>query len=140
MARSAKISKLRAENGRHSPPPGPRMNPSGRGPSHPPPSTRRLSITPNRVRIYGWPSRGGLIVLNATLVDFEFLGWNPRHPPDREKDQDKEDGICQRLLQLGATWYDSEGRLGFLDGFEDNPEWSKSKMESGGYPPLTRRE
>lgn len=133
MARSNKIT----EKGRHTPRPGPRKIPPGRGYPHPPPHTRSLSITPNRVRIYGWPSRGGLIVLNATLLDFEFLGWNPRHAPGREKDQDNEDGICQRLLRLGATWYDNTDRLNFLDCFEDAPEWARLKMGSGEYPPPT---
>lgn len=140
MARSGQIAKLRAECGWRTPPPGPRKVPPGRAPSQDPSFTRRLSITPNRVRIYAWPSRGGVIVLNATLVDFEFLGWDPRLPPDREKDQEKEDAICQRLLHLGATWYDSEERLRFLDGFEDDPKRSRSKMESGECHPPTRRE
>lgn len=62
--------------------------------------------------LFGWPSRGGVIVLNeAEAIDFEFMGLDPLNPQKtRHEDQDAEDIFCQRLLLLGAKWWDSEER------------------------------
>ncbi|KAL4916428.1 hypothetical protein BDW62DRAFT_211989 [Aspergillus aurantiobrunneus] len=77
------------------------------------------------VCIYGWPSRGGLIVLpHATTPDFRFLGWDVIDPPmKRDKDQDAEDQVCQKLLLLGAHWFDSkEGYGSVVADAEGTPE------------------
>ena len=57
------------------------------------PTTRTIYYDNNKIKIYGWPSRGGMIVLdNATLVDFDFLGFDTvAPPPKRDKDQNAED-------------------------------------------------
>jgi len=45
-------------------------------------STRRVEFTDTSVSIFGWPSRGGVIILNdATHVDFTFLGLSTTNPP-----------------------------------------------------------
>lgn len=75
-------------------------------------STVRAKFVDNDASIYSWPSRGGVIVLdNAEAIDFEFLGLNPLDPPvERLNNQAAEDALCQRLLLLGAKWWDSEAR------------------------------
>lgn len=68
------------------------------------PPTLRINFLDNEVDVWGWPSRGGVIVLRyVTAVDFDFLGLDPVDPPMlRDRDQDTEDVFCQRLLLLGA--------------------------------------
>lgn len=58
------------------------------------------------VTLQGWPSPGGIIVLeDATPPDFDFLQLDPLDPPlRRDADQGAEDIFCQGLLRLGATW------------------------------------
>lgn len=75
-------------------------------------STVRAKFIDNDASIYSWPSRGGMIVLDeAEAIDFEFLGLNPLDPPvQRLENQAAEDALCQRLLLLGAKWWDSEAR------------------------------
>jgi hypothetical protein len=75
-------------------------------------STVRALFTDNNASIYAWPSRGGVIILDdAEAIDFEFLGLNPLDPPEKRlEDQSAEDPFCQRLLLLGAKWWDSEAR------------------------------
>ncbi|KAF3396823.1 hypothetical protein DPV78_007748 [Talaromyces pinophilus] len=57
------------------------------------PTTRTIYHDNNKIKIYGWPSRGGMMVLdNATLVDFDFLGFDTVSPLlKRDRDQDAED-------------------------------------------------
>ena len=44
-------------------------------------STRRVEFTDTSVSIFGWPSRGGVIILSdATHVDFTFLGLSTTNP------------------------------------------------------------
>ncbi|KAL8772393.1 MAG: hypothetical protein Q9209_002344 [Squamulea sp. 1 TL-2023] len=112
-------------------------------------STRRVEFTDTSVSIFGWPSRGGVIILNAaTHVDFTFLGLSTTNPPltrrscftatasiessannpggsqraeeseeEKQGDEDDEDAFCQRLLLLGAKWWDNEKRYQFVDHF-----------------------
>ncbi|KAL4745617.1 hypothetical protein BDW72DRAFT_198472 [Aspergillus terricola var. indicus] len=65
----------------------------------------RMVTTIDGSWIYGWPSKGGLIVLShPTRVDFDCLGWDYLDPPrKRDQDQDAEDEVCKMLLRLGAT-------------------------------------
>lgn len=75
-------------------------------------STVRAKFIDNDAIIYSWPSRGGVIVLDiAEVIDFESLGLSPLDPPVKRLDnQAAEDAFCQRLLLLGAKWWDSEAR------------------------------
>ena len=111
--------------------------------------TPRVEFSDDNVNIYGWPSRGGKIILHqATHVDFAFLGLSTTDPPlkrplwsrattsegdggskdilDRLNEgseaekrmtlkefEEEEDAFCQRLLLLGATWWDSCTRHDF---------------------------
>ncbi|KAK4206273.1 hypothetical protein QBC37DRAFT_435175 [Rhypophila decipiens] len=90
--------------------------PSQRPPRHFPPTTRLNFPNPDRVDVWGWPSRGGVIVLpRVCAVDFAFLGLDPIDPPlFRDRDQEREDLFCQSLLALGAKWFDSHARWGFI--------------------------
>jgi hypothetical protein len=74
--------------------------------------------------LQGWPSRGGIIVLeNATPPDFDFLHLDLLDPPlRRNADQDAEDAFCRALLRLGATWWDSEARRTFIRKLENGDE------------------
>jgi len=84
-------------------------------------STIRTSFGEHEVSIYAWPSKGGVIILNkADAIDFEFLGLNPLDPPiERLPDQNAEDEFCQRLLLLGAKWWDSEARYSIIVAIEE---------------------
>ena len=76
--------------------------------TNPDDSTRRIVFTDSSVAIYGWLSRGGVIVLKeAMYVNFTFLGLsttNPTltrnhiHKPDDKDDENvvvvKEDAFC----------------------------------------------
>lgn len=68
-----------------------------------------------------------MIVLDsADAIDFEFLGLDPLDPPSwRLPNQGAEDAFCQRLLLLGAKWWDSEARYQIVSAIED---------EAGGIP------
>jgi hypothetical protein len=106
--------------------------------------SRRTSLDQDTVTLYGWPSRGGIIVLeNATPPDFDFLHLDHLDPPlRRDSDQDAEDAFCQALLRLGATWWDSESRRAFvgklesydedaLDAVEADEELTPTRLERG---------
>ena len=82
------------------------------GPSYLFDPQRRTSFTPTAAAIYAWPSRGGVIILdNADAIDLEFLNLDPLDPPPKRLDrQAEEDAFSQRLLHLGAKWWDSEAR------------------------------
>ncbi|KAF2417241.1 hypothetical protein EJ08DRAFT_643613 [Tothia fuscella] len=64
------------------------------------------------VSLFAWRARGGVIVLDdAEAMDFRCLGFEPLNPPNtRFEDQAKEDAFCQRLLLLGAKWWDNQAR------------------------------
>ncbi|KAI4214678.1 MAG: hypothetical protein LQ351_002751 [Letrouitia transgressa] len=82
--------------------------------------TIRTHFTDTAAKLYAWPSRGGVIILDpATAVDLEFLGFNPLDPPrKRHEDQAAEDSFCHRLLALGAKWWDSEARYSIVTTIE----------------------
>ncbi|CAO2657864.1 Nn.00g071240.m01.CDS01 [Neocucurbitaria sp. VM-36] len=106
--------------------------------------SHRISLKQDTVTLHGWPSRGGIIVLeSATPPDFDFLHLDPLDPPLRRcADQDAEDVFCQALLRLGATWWDSEARRAFvgklesfddeaLDAVEADEDLEPTRLESG---------
>lgn len=78
--------------------------------------TRRTTFGDFEVTLLGWPSRGGVIVLeHATAPDFEFLDLIQTSPPQlRDMNQENEDIFCRQLLLLGAKWYDSIERYDFI--------------------------
>ena len=156
-----------------------------KGPSCGPPkpttdSTRRVEFTDTNVSIYGWPSRGGVIILSdATHVDFTFLGLSTTNPPlkrrlrstatasrgddkdqsnsrtagsannkggvqpadgGKEGDEDDEDAFCQRLLLLGAKWWDNEKRYQFVEQFAAGIQPFVEDVEEGRVAEPTLRE
>ena len=98
----------------------PRAAPCAGGPTYPYNSIIRTKFTDIDASIYAWPSRGGVIILDtAEAIDFEFLGLDPLDPPlERLASQDAEDAFCQRLLLLGAKWWDSEARYSIVSEIE----------------------
>ncbi|OIW29829.1 hypothetical protein CONLIGDRAFT_631903 [Coniochaeta ligniaria NRRL 30616] len=104
-----------------------------------PPPTRRMNFIESEVGLWGWPSRGGVIVLrHATALDFDFLGLDPVDPPMlRDRDQDAEDALCQRLLLLGAKWFDSDQRRGFIAGLTEDDDRDVLALTYGEEPPPT---
>jgi hypothetical protein len=88
------------------------------GPSNPYNPDARVTINDASISISGWPSRGGVIVLeDPQSFDLEFLGLNPLDPPEnRDATQEAEDTFCRRLLLLGAKWWDSEERHFYVKG------------------------
>jgi hypothetical protein len=77
---------------------------------------RRTSILDKYIGIWAWPSKGGFIALDqASIADFTHLGLDPLDPQEwRLESQEAEDEFCQRLLHLGAKWWDSEARFGLV--------------------------
>jgi hypothetical protein len=72
----------------------------------------RCIIFDDAISIFGYPSRGGYIILErADAIDFDFLKISRFDPPlTRATAPEAEDECCQRLLLLGAKWFDSESR------------------------------
>jgi hypothetical protein len=107
--------------------------------------TKRTTIHDTGVFIWGWPSRGGVIILdNATVVDMEFLKLDRLNPPTKKlESQVDEDAFCQRLLLLGAKWLDSEARSFLLDEVREinpNPTLiNKLEMEEEPWPTIRER-
>ena len=113
------------------------------GMTYPYDSTVRTSFGDHDAAIYAWPSKGGVIILNgADAIDFDFLGLNPLDPPlERLPDQNAEDEFCQRLLLLGAKWWDSEARYSIIVAIEE----CQSRAGEGSFvvadqPAVTMRE
>lgn len=110
---------------------------------------RRTTFTNNSVAaIYGWPSRGGVIILErATNVDLTFLGLDVLNPPlKRDYNSDlyaaslKEDSFCQRLLLLGAKWWDSVARYHFVEEVDVGLQPAIEDVDAGRVPEPTLRE
>ncbi|KAL2844077.1 hypothetical protein BJY01DRAFT_248322 [Aspergillus pseudoustus] len=102
----------------------------------------RTVIYFDTIRIYGWPSRGGIIVLtDANRVDFDYLGWDILDPPlKRDRNQEAEDEVCKKLLLLGATWYDSKSRFKLLAAAADNSRSARAKFYDDEVPAATKTE
>ena len=81
----------------------------------------RCRIFDDFINVLGHPSRGGLIVLErADAIDFDFLGMSRFDPPlARATTPLAEDDFCQRLLLLGAKWFDSESRYSHMGGMRE---------------------
>ena len=104
--------------------------------------TIRALFTDNNASIYAWPSRGGVIILDdAEAIDFEFLGLNPLDPPEKRlEDQSAEDALCQRLLSLGAKWWDSEARYSVVEHLKAGIARADGVFIVEREPPPTMRE
>ncbi len=62
-------------------------------------------------------------------------------PAEEEQgDEDEEDAFCQRLLLLGAKWWDSEKRYQFIDHFAVDIQPYVEDVEEGRVAEPTRRE
>jgi hypothetical protein len=109
--------------------------PRSRSPKH----TTRTIIFTDCITLLGYPSRGGLIVLErADAVDFNFLNLSRLSPPlTRATDPKAEDEFCQRLLLLGAKWFDSESRYRFMARVREGEYSAVQDLESGKQPELT---
>lgn len=76
-----------------------------------------------------------------TALEPDFLSVDPVDPPmlrDRDRDQDAEDALCQRLLLLGAKWFDSEPRRDFISALMDDDDDDFMAVRAGEEPPPTR--
>lgn len=102
----------------------------------PRPPTDRTVFLERSVSLWGWPSLGGLIVLESTgPADFDYLGLDRLQPvATRSSSQDEEDAFCQNLLQLGARWFDSRERYGFVANVADDFERDIQAVEDGEQP------
>lgn len=96
------------------------------------PATQRIVFDYRMISVWAWPSRGGLIVLeHVTALDCEFLGLDALDlRVHRDPDQDAEDELCQRLLLLGAKWFDSRDRYRFVAGVVHDEEDKVKILES----------
>jgi hypothetical protein len=96
------------------------------------------------VCLYAWPSKGGVIIhSHAEAADLDFLGLDPLSPPpQRLPDQALEDAFCQRLLLLGATWWDSLARFRLLaaaDAMDDRAIFALEHDEAVPIPTMRER-
>ncbi|KAF1808041.1 hypothetical protein P152DRAFT_517827 [Eremomyces bilateralis CBS 781.70] len=107
-----------------------------------PPERSRVVLLDDSVSVWGWPSRGGLIVLEqATALDFEMLQLDSVNLAlARDDDRAREDEHCQRLLWLGARWFDSRERYGFVWNLSRQLSPAISAVERGEQPAPTRPE
>ncbi|KAF2720391.1 hypothetical protein K431DRAFT_226644, partial [Polychaeton citri CBS 116435] len=103
---------------------------------------RRVVWLERSVSLWAWPSRGGIIALDrATALDFDFLGLDTLDPQlSRDQDQDMEARFCQRLLLLGAKWFDGRDRYGFVADFADDQEPAIQTVQNGSHPAPTKME
>lgn len=94
------------------------------------------------ISIWAWPSRGGLIELeHVTALDLGFLGLDPTHlDRQRNNNQEEEDKLCQRLLLLGAKWFDSEDRRRFISGIAEGNANVINELQRGEQPPPSTME
>jgi hypothetical protein len=78
--------------------------------------TKRIGFGDNVV-VYGWPSRGGIMMLqDASPADMDFLDLDRTNPPMlRHESPEAEDDFCQKLVLLGAQWWDSYARYLLLE-------------------------
>jgi hypothetical protein len=104
--------------------------------------SQRTLIGEYGIDLHGWPSRGGCIILeNIGPADFDYLQLDPLDPPlRRDPDQSAEDVFCQKLLRLGATWWDSERRLRFICKLENGDEEAHDAVAANERLEPTRRE
>jgi hypothetical protein len=102
----------------------------------PRPPIERVVFIEREISVWGWPSRGGLIVFErAGPLDFDHLGLNRLQPAaSRASDQNEEDAFCQKLLQLGARWFDGRERYGFFANLCDDGEPEHEAVMSGEEP------
>src|SRR5207248_2319555 len=109
--------------------------PRSRSPKH----TTRTTIFTDYITLLGYPSRGGLIVLeHADAVDFDFLNLSRLNPPSSRATDPKAEGeFCRRLLLLGAKWFDSESRYKFMARVREGEHSAVRDLECGKQPELT---
>ncbi|KAF1961811.1 hypothetical protein CC80DRAFT_488217 [Byssothecium circinans] len=100
--------------------------------------TRRIRFETPTVTIYGYPSRGGIIMLeDASPADLEFMALDRMDPiMFRHEDPKDEDAFCQRLLLLGAKWWDSMARFILLN----SEDVDRGELDESDEPEPTKRE
>jgi len=118
----------------HNPPPIlPHQRSTSAAPNAPTtPASAQSSPTPKH--------KGGVIVLNsADAIDLQFLRLDPLDPPlQRLSDQTAEDAFCQRLLLLGAKWWDSEARYDAVSAMEDVAQGFTRNLDEDAPTPTMR--
>ena len=102
----------------------------------------RLLTSNISVSVWGWPSRGGFIVLErAGPIEFNHLGLDRSQLSlERSSKQDEEDEFCQKLLLLGARWFDSRERYYFVSDVADDDEVAFESMGAGEEPHPFKKE
>ncbi|KAK2032881.1 hypothetical protein LX32DRAFT_136913 [Colletotrichum zoysiae] len=90
------------------------------------PGTKRSEFSDYGCMIFGYPSRGGIIVReHADRVELLYLGFDPLNPPtDKHVDQKAEDRFCDALTKIGGKYWSSYRRwkdVYFRDGYNKKP-------------------
>ncbi|KAF2267585.1 hypothetical protein CC78DRAFT_456807, partial [Lojkania enalia] len=106
------------------------------------PSTPRISFSTTGTTVFGYPSQGGLISLSpAHIPDFTFLALDRLNPAlTRHSSPATEDAFCDKLLRLGAKWWDSRARYHLLTGALEGEEDCLAALEDGSAPEASVRE
>jgi hypothetical protein len=83
--------------------------------SPPPPDRPRVSFNDKpSTLVLGWPSTGGVLVLNTyNGIELSFLGLNRFNGALRTHDPVEEDAHCSRMTKLGAVWFESDQAWGY---------------------------
>ena len=59
--------------------------------------------------VYGYPSKGGIYILECCDgIELDFLGLDRFTPSSRSEDTAEEDAHCTNMRKLGANWWSSE--------------------------------
>ncbi|KAL6228590.1 hypothetical protein BDW75DRAFT_159923 [Aspergillus navahoensis] len=83
--------------------------PDGSCPTNPLPSTaERAVFDPRGCLVYGYPSTGGVLIKDATLLDMLFLSLSRSHDSQRSLSADEEDRFCDLMRRTGATLWPSK--------------------------------
>ena len=74
--------------------------------------SERFLFQRSMIQIVGWPSGGGVIVLeDADALDLRHLQLSISQLDQKRYDDEAEEGrFCQRILQLGGIWWESPQR------------------------------
>lgn len=82
--------------------------------------------------VYGWPLTGGVQIKEADMVDLQHLGLSRFASAQRSPDTADEDAFCQRIRNLGATWWtDEQGYTDCLVGARERTAQQRKIMIYG---------
>ncbi|KAJ5951405.1 fungal specific transcription factor [Penicillium vulpinum] len=96
--------------------------------------TERTEFDTGGCVVYGYPSTGGVLIKEASLLDMLFLSLPRSHASQRSSSADEEDSFCDLMRRTGAKlWRSQEDWLGAMIGMRDFTE-EEEKVLVFGWP------